>query len=61
MQLSEIREKLMEYYNIIKMARKPDWEEFSTTAKIAIAVIFIIGFVGFVVYLLMEILPGALK
>lgn len=61
MQLSEIREKLTEYYNIIKMARKPDWEEFSTTAKIAVAVIFIIGFLGFVVYLLMEILPGALK
>uniref|UniRef100_A0A7C2NN02 Protein translocase subunit SecE n=1 Tax=Archaeoglobus fulgidus TaxID=2234 RepID=A0A7C2NN02_ARCFL len=61
MQLSEVQSKLREYYNVLKMARKPDWEEFSTTAKIALAVIFIVGFVGFIIYILMEILPGALK
>jgi protein transport protein SEC61 subunit gamma-like protein len=61
MQTSEVRSKLKEYFNVLKMARKPDWEEFSMTAKVALAVMFIVGFVGFVIYILMEILPGALK
>ncbi len=61
MQLSEIQGKLREYYSVLKMARKPDWEEFSTTAKVALAVMFVVGFVGFVIYILMEVLPEALK
>ncbi|WP_202318428.1 protein translocase SEC61 complex subunit gamma [Archaeoglobus neptunius] len=61
MQSSEIQNKLREYYNVLKMARKPDWEEFSTTAKVAIVVMIIVGFIGFAIYILMEILPGALK
>jgi protein transport protein SEC61 subunit gamma-like protein len=56
-----IGEKLSEYYNVLKMARKPSWEEFSMTAKVALAVMFVIGFVGFVIYLLMEVLPGAFR
>jgi len=56
-----IEEKLREYYNVLKMAKKPSWEEFSTTAKVALAVMFIVGFVGFVIYLLMEVLPGVFK
>jgi len=61
MQVSDIQNKLKEYYNVLKMARKPDWEEFSMTAKVALAVMFVVGFVGFAIYILMEILPGALK
>ncbi len=61
MQLNELQDKLKEYYNVLKMARKPDWEEFSTTAKVALAVMFAVGFVGFLIYILMEILPGAFK
>lgn len=61
MQFTDIQNKLKEYYNVLKMARKPDWDEFSMTAKVAMAVMFIIGFVGFLIYILMEILPGALK
>jgi len=61
MQESEIQSKLKEYYNVLKMARKPDWEEFSTTAKVALIVIFVVGFIGFGIYILMELLPGALK
>lgn len=54
-------EKLREYYNVLKMAKKPNWEEFSMTAKVALAVMFVIGFVGFAIYLLLEVLPGALR
>ncbi len=53
--------RLREYYNVLKMAKKPNWEEFSMTAKVALAVIFVVGFVGFLIYLLMEVLPGALR
>ncbi|MEM1578042.1 MAG: protein translocase SEC61 complex subunit gamma [Archaeoglobaceae archaeon] len=56
-----VSEKLREYYNVLKMARKPNWDEFSMTAKVALAVMFIVGLVGFVIYLLLEILPGAFK
>jgi len=52
---------LKEYINILKMTRKPDKEEFWTTTKVAVAVMFIVGFIGFVIYLLMDVLPGALK
>jgi protein transport protein SEC61 subunit gamma-like protein len=61
MQPSDIQQKLSEYYKVLKMARKPDWEEFSTTAKVAVAVMFIVGLIGFFVYIVMEILPGAFK
>lgn len=56
-----VSEKLKEYYNVLKMARKPNWEEFSMTAKVALVVMFIVGLVGFFIYLLLEILPGAFK
>ncbi len=46
---------------MLKMARKPDWEEFSQTTKVAVAVMFAVGFIGFAIYILMEILPGAFK
>ena len=61
MQASDVQNKLREYYNVLKMARKPDWDEFSMTAKVAIAGMFVVGFVGFLINVLMEILPGALR
>ncbi|MDK2795891.1 MAG: protein transport protein subunit gamma [Archaeoglobaceae archaeon] len=59
--MPKISDWVSEYYNVLKMAKKPSWEEFSTTAKVALAVMFIVGFVGFVIYLLMEVLPGAFR
>lgn len=61
MEFRGIQDKLKEYYNVLKMARKPGREEFLTTTKVAIVVMFIIGLVGFVVYLLMDILPKVFK
>ncbi|HIP62707.1 MAG TPA: protein translocase SEC61 complex subunit gamma [Archaeoglobus profundus] len=55
--LEFIKAKVNEYLNVLKMARKPNREEFITTTKIAIIVMFLIGFVGFVIYLLMDVLP----
>jgi len=59
--MNNINEKLNEYLKVLKMARKPDRDEFLSTTKIAVAVMFVVGLVGFLIYILMEILPGALK
>ncbi|MEM1592995.1 MAG: protein translocase SEC61 complex subunit gamma [Archaeoglobaceae archaeon] len=59
--MPKLEERLREYYNVLKMAKKPSWEEFSMMAKVALAVMFVVGFVGFVIYLLMEVLPGAFR
>lgn len=61
MEFREIQDKLRECHNVLKMARKPSREEFLTTTKVAIAVMFIVGLIGFAVYLLMEILPRVFK
>ncbi len=57
----DIQSKIREYVNVLKMARKPDRDEFTTTTKISIIVMFIVGFIGFVIYLLMTVLPGVFK
>lgn len=59
--MPKLEERIREYYSVLKMARKPNWEEFSMTAKVALAVMFIVGFVGFLIYLVMEVLPGAFR
>jgi protein transport protein SEC61 subunit gamma-like protein len=61
MNIQEIHERIKDYINVLKMTRKPDSEEFLTTTKVALAVMLLIGFVGFVIYLLMNILPEAVK
>ncbi len=61
MEISGIQSKLQEYYNVLKMARKPNWDEFSTTTKVALAVMFAVGAFGFLIYILMEIVPGVFK
>jgi protein translocase subunit secE/sec61 gamma len=42
----QIKEVLREYYNVLKMSKKPSREEFTLTAKVALAVMFVVGFVG---------------
>lgn len=57
----ELQAKLKEYINVLKMARKPDRDEFVSTTKISVAVMFLVGLVGFIIYILMEILPGVFR
>ncbi len=56
-----LSDNLKEYINLLKMTKKPDREEFITTTKVAVAVMMIVGFIGFLIYILLSILPGALK
>jgi len=57
----QIKEVIREYYNVLKMSKKPSREEFMLTAKVALAVMFVVGFAGFVIYLFLEVLPGAFR
>ncbi len=50
--------KLSEYLRVLKLTRKPTREEFTVIAKVAGAGILLIGFIGFIIYLLITILPG---
>jgi protein transport protein SEC61 subunit gamma-like protein len=48
-----------EYIRVLKLARKPNREEFTTIAKISMAGIGIIGMIGFIIYAIMTELPSA--
>ncbi|APH38485.1 protein translocase SEC61 complex subunit gamma [Methanohalophilus halophilus] len=48
---------LKSYYRVLKLSRKPAREEFLMISKVAGAGIVAIGFVGFVVYILLTELP----
>ncbi|HDJ38240.1 MAG: protein translocase SEC61 complex subunit gamma [Methanosarcinales archaeon] len=49
--------KLSEYTRILKLARKPSKEEFTVIAKVAGAGILLIGFIGFLIYLVLTEIP----
>lgn len=51
------RNKLNEYMRVLKISRKPDREEFEMSAKVTGAGMIIIGIIGFVFYLLSNLLP----
>ncbi len=50
-----------EYIRVLKLTRKPTREEFSVIAKVAGAGILLIGFIGFIIYLLITVMPGWFK
>ena len=49
---------LGEYIRVLKLTRKPTREEFTVIAKVAGAGILLIGFIGFIIYLLITVIPG---
>lgn len=53
--------RLSEYIRILKLTRKPSREEFSVIAKVAGAGILLIGFIGFIIYILITVMPGWFK
>ncbi len=48
-----------EYIRVLKLARKPDREEFTMIAKVSMAGIALIGIMGFLIYVLLTQLPRA--
>jgi protein transport protein SEC61 subunit gamma-like protein len=55
----DVKYDLSDYVRVLKLASTPEWEEFSMVAKIAGAGIFLIGFLGFVIFAIMSFIPGA--
>jgi len=49
---------LSSYVRVLKLASTPSWEEFSQVAKIAGAGIVLVGLLGFLIYVVMFILPA---
>jgi protein transport protein SEC61 subunit gamma-like protein len=54
---NQAQSKFNEYARVLKISEKPDWEEFSMSAKITGAGILLIGAIGFVFYLLQNVVP----
>ncbi len=50
--------RLGEYIRVLKLTRKPTREEFTVIAKVAGAGILLVGFIGFIIYLLITVMPG---
>jgi protein transport protein SEC61 subunit gamma-like protein len=45
------------YTRVLKLASTPSWEEFSRVALVAGAGIGLIGTVGFLIFLVMDVVP----
>lgn len=57
MKTEDIPKKLNEYVRILKLAKRPNREEFLKISKIAGAAMALVGLIGFFIYLLMSVLP----
>ena len=55
----DIKLDLTSYVRVLKLASTPSWEEFSQISKIAGAGILLVGLLGFLIFLVMSVLPGA--
>lgn len=53
-----MKEKIREYIRILKLTKKPDWKEYSTIAKTTSVGLLIIGFIGFIIYLIFNLVIG---
>ncbi|GGL63326.1 protein translocase SEC61 complex subunit gamma [Halocalculus aciditolerans] len=50
--------ELSAYTRVLKLASTPSWEEFSQIAMIAGAGILLIGLLGFIIFVVMNAIPG---
>ncbi|MFB6190085.1 MAG: protein translocase SEC61 complex subunit gamma [Candidatus Nanohaloarchaea archaeon] len=54
---NRLRKKLNEYIRVLRISSKPDREEFEMSAKVTGAGMLVIGLMGFIFYLLANLLP----
>ncbi len=48
----DIKKRLQNYSRVLKIAKKPDLEEFSDSVKICFVGLVVVGIIGFLVYIL---------
>ncbi|ERG99530.1 MAG: protein translocase SEC61 complex gamma subunit [Haloquadratum sp. J07HQX50] len=54
----DVKYDVTSYLRVLKLASTPSWEEFSQVGLIAGAGIILVGFLGFVMFAVMTIIPG---
>lgn len=54
----EVPKSLSAYVRVLKLASTPSWSEFSQVSTIAGAGIILVGLLGFLIFVMMVILPG---
>ncbi|ERH11816.1 MAG: protein translocase SEC61 complex gamma subunit [halophilic archaeon J07HB67] len=54
----DVKYELSEYVRVLKLASQPEWEEFSQVSKIAGAGVFLVGLIGFLIYVVMFFVTG---
>jgi protein transport protein SEC61 subunit gamma-like protein len=60
-EIGNVSLRLGEYIRVLKLTRKPSKEEFWVIAKVAGAGILLVGFIGFIIYILITVMPGWFK
>ena len=53
----KIAETIRSYIRILKIAKKPSWEDFTDTARICLIGMSVVGIIGFVLYILFILVP----
>ena len=47
-----IKQTIRNYIRVLKIAKKPNFKEFSDSAKICFVGLFVVGIIGFLIYLI---------
>jgi protein transport protein SEC61 subunit gamma-like protein len=47
-----LKEKLENYSRVLKIAKKPNWSDFSDTARICLIGVAVVGVIGFLLYMI---------
>jgi len=58
--LAKLREFLLQCKRVLTVASKPDKEEFSTSLKIVLIGMTILGLVAFLIFVIFQLLSGVL-
>jgi protein transport protein SEC61 subunit gamma-like protein len=58
--LDSITNSIKQYIRILQLTRKPSMEEFLMISKVAGAGIVLIGVIGFIIYMVMVLIPQTL-
>ena len=56
----DVKYELSDYVRVLKLASRPEWEEFSQVAKIAGAGVFLVGLLGFLIFVIMTVALGGI-
>ncbi|MCJ7450413.1 MAG: protein translocase SEC61 complex subunit gamma [Candidatus Nanohaloarchaeota archaeon QJJ-9] len=58
--LKKIKSKLKEFHRVLKITQKPDRDEFEMSAKVTGLAILLVGSIGFIIYLIGNLLRGGI-